>query len=114
MDIGWATIILVALAWWLYTRLRPLSPEAKAEIAARQEAVDAAKVYLADPPRLSTVAGRSAGGELLCPVCGGTQFRARRSRNDRWTVALGGGLGLLTTWRNRAQCVTCSAIYRRG
>jgi hypothetical protein len=62
------------------------------------------------------------GGGLACPKCGGTQFKARRSKGARvgiaaTTIATGGLAGLgaaAVTKQRKVQCVTCGTIYERG
>lgn len=56
--------------------------------------------------RISEV-GRSEGGGIACPACGGSQFTARRSMGGK---AIAGLLAPKTV----VECVTCGARYRRG
>jgi len=65
--------------------------------------------------RISTVGTKSEAGGLACPRCGGTHFKARRSRAARY----GGGVTLgvatlLVTKQKQVTCVTCGTRYDRG
>lgn len=56
--------------------------------------------------RISEV-GRRPDGTLGCPVCGGSQFTAKRSGGS---MAL---LGILAP-KTMVRCVTCGTTFRRG
>ncbi len=65
--------------------------------------------------RISTVGTKGEVGGLACPRCGGTHFKARRSRAARY--AGGATLGvatLLVTKQKQVTCVTCGTRYDRG
>ena len=69
--------------------------------------------YISRHQRLSKVADRD-DGDLRCPKCGGSQFKARRSNTSRMVGVSTLGVGAVLTPRSQVQCVTCGAKFRRG
>jgi hypothetical protein len=72
---------------------------------------------------ISQVAKRAeAVGMLICPNCGGTQFKARRSGARRLGIAatgiviapLGAAAAAAIAKKNRVECVTCGKQFGRG
>lgn len=71
---------------------------------------------------LSQVGVRDEAGNLHCPHCGGTQFKARRSKGTRWGVAgastviapVVGLASLAFLPQDEVQCITCGRRYMRG
>jgi hypothetical protein len=70
--------------------------------------------------KISDVADRGIG-VLACPVCGGAQFKARRSKKARAgvtaatvTLPILGAAAFAGTRRTRVECTTCGTVYRRG
>ena len=91
----------------------------------RQKAADKRLQKARNPANkpISQVGKPAAGGAgLACPVCGGAQFKARRSKAARVgiagaTLTTGGLAGLgaaAVTKQKKVQCVTCGTIYQRG
>ena len=63
-------------------------------------------------------------GTPVCPRCGGTQFKARRTVGQRLGIgaitavtlpvsAVGGGLVAAKRMKQKVQCVTCGTFYER-
>lgn len=48
-----------------------------------------------------------------CPHCGGSQFKARRTKAARWGIFATGAAGAVVTKQKKVQCVTCGTIYDR-
>lgn len=70
-----------------------------------------------DPKRvhapISTTGDRSSGA-LACPKCGGTQFKAKRSKGAKALLIPTVGMGALLAKKSRVKCVTCGTEYMRG
>lgn len=62
---------------------------------------------------ISEVGDRSTG-VLACPVCGGTQFKAKRSAEAKIGLGITLGFGALLAPKTRVKCETCGTEYRRG
>lgn len=116
-------LILVGLVFvgWLSQRneTKGMTPaERREHLAAKVAATKAAKGPAGQP--ISQVANRGAG-VLACPVCGGGQFKARRSKAGRGLVAaatittgIGGVAAAAVTKQKQVQCVTCGTKYKRS
>jgi len=63
--------------------------------------------------RISTVGTKSEAG-LACPRCGGSHFKARRSRAARYAGGATLGVGALLIKQKQVTCVTCGTRYDRG
>lgn len=61
---------------------------------------------------ISEVGDQTAGG-LACPKCGGTQFKAKRSRLAK-TVTVVSIVGVVAMPKRWVKCVTCGTEYQRG
>ncbi len=93
----------------------------QARVSARnQRRVEAAAPGDRVRAAISEVGERSVAG-LACPKCGGTAFKAKRSRGAKLLMApvavtsLGVGLvGVAALRKTRVKCVTCGTEYLRG
>lgn len=63
--------------------------------------------------KISEVADRSEG-DVRCPKCGGTQFKAKRSGRGKVIGVATVGVGAVLAPKSRVKCVTCGTEYRRG
>lgn len=59
-------------------------------------------------------AGDRTTGILACPRCGGTTFKARRSRETKLIGILTLGIGTLLLPKRRVRCESCGKTFRRG
>jgi DNA-directed RNA polymerase subunit RPC12/RpoP len=57
--------------------------------------------------------GDTTTGELACPKCGGTGFKAKRTAKHRAAAALTIGAATLKTG-SQVRCTTCGTIYKRA
>lgn len=112
------TIYMIAIGPEKRMQLRDQAAERKA--AKTSEAISRRRPATVRQP-ISQVGTPSTGGGLACPKCGGTQFKARRSKGARAGIgvvsvaSLGlGAASLAVKKKNRVQCVTCGNIYQRG
>lgn len=61
-----------------------------------------------------TDAGRTEGGTLACPRCGGASFKAKRSLPSKVVTVATVGVGALVVPKRWVKCQTCGATYKRG
>jgi hypothetical protein len=50
----------------------------------------------------------------VCPNCGGSSFRAKRSPGNKGFGAIFGVVGILLMRKNHVACETCGQTWRRG
>ena len=64
--------------------------------------------------KISEVGDRTQNG-LACPKCGGTQFKAKRSRRGKVLgTAITLGAGAVLAPKSMVRCTTCKTDYKRG
>lgn len=120
----------VIFAVWKYQsnkrKLESMTPEERAAEVEKRAARRQAMKQLAQARRahrvatasrlhsnISEVAQHTQAG-LACPRCGGTQFRAKRSRLAKAALVPTVGVGVLLAPKHWVKCVTCGAEYKRG
>jgi hypothetical protein len=65
---------------------------------------------------ISQAGARAEGGkgQLLCPNCGGAQFKAKRSAAAKAVLIPTVGVGALLAPKSRVKCETCGTVFLRG
>jgi hypothetical protein len=65
--------------------------------------------------KISKVGARGPGGQLMCPRCGGTQFKPKRSASGKaGSFVVFGPVGPAMAKKDNVQCVTCGKTFTRG
>lgn len=115
-ELIWLPIIGVVggLIVWAQRSRDGLTSKERSALAEHERNKRSRKQQLIDNGLIKTETGHE------CPLCGGTQFKARRTAGQRTAIGtagvLTGGLGAAASAQKRAQkvqCITCGTFFDR-
>ena len=64
--------------------------------------------------KISEAGAHTESGQLVCPKCGGAQFKAKRSKKGKVIGITTLGVGGVIAPKSQVKCETCGTMFKRG